>query len=86
MSFFNKGSKILSSIIISNDTKSYQFNYLLDTGSDMTFISERIFTGLNFKPASVSGTATFGNNLSIPIRTTEINMTLPTKIYDIFNR
>jgi predicted aspartyl protease len=77
MKNFNKGNKIISDIIIyDNDGQGHLFNFLLDTGADITFITEKIFNTLNFKSSS-SGSMKVGNNISSKIKLTNINISFP---------
>lgn len=73
----NKGSKIISDIIIyDNDGNGYSFRYVLDTGADITFITDRIFNLLNLTSNS-TGTINNGNNTKSSVKLSNINISLP---------
>ena len=49
----NSGDKIISDIILfDNDGNGYKFKYVLDTGADITFITENVFNLLKLKSYS----------------------------------
>jgi predicted aspartyl protease len=74
MNSYNKGNKIIFDIIIYNSNgNGYKFKCLLDTGSDITFITNKIFTQLNLKETS-SGTMIVGNNNKTSIKMSKLNI------------
>ncbi len=73
----NKGGKIISDIIIyDNDGNGYSFRYILDTGADITFITDRVFNLLNLSSNS-SGIINNGNNTKSSVKLSNINISLP---------
>ena len=73
----NKGDKIVSDIIVyDSDGNGYIFKYVLDTGADITFITENIFNLLNLVSNS-SGTINNGNNTKSSVKLTNVNISLP---------
>ena len=77
MSFYNKNDKIIFDIVIFDENgNGYVFKSLLDTGSDITFISNNIYNKLNFKSLS-SGSMTVGNNETSSIKLVNLNLSLP---------
>lgn len=73
----NKGNKIISDIIVyDNNGNGYVFKYVLDTGADITFITENIFNLLNLVSNS-SGTINNGNNTKSSVKLSNINISLP---------
>lgn len=72
---FNKNDKIISDIFIyDNNGIGHNYKYLLDTGSDITFISEKIFNSLKFDTTS-KGKTKFGNNVEKEVKLTTVNLT-----------
>jgi hypothetical protein len=74
---YNKGDKIISDIIIYDDSgNGYSFKFLLDTGSDITFISNNIFQKLKLKSSS-TGSMLVGNNTTSSVKLTNLNLSFP---------
>lgn len=73
---FKKGEKIIIDIIIfDNNFNQKLVKCLIDTGADITFISDNIFSSLKLNSTN-TGTMTVGNNMSNSIKLTNINITL----------
>lgn len=71
-----KGDKIISDIIIFDDKgDGFIFKYILDTGADITFITESVFNLLKFKSIT-SGNMSTGDNRKSPVKLTSLNITL----------
>jgi len=73
---FKKNDKIIIDIIIfDKQQQSKIVKCLIDTGADITFISENIFQYLKIKSTN-TGTMTTGNNISNSIKMTNINISI----------
>lgn len=73
----NSGDKIISDIILfDNDGNGYKFKYVLDTGADITFITENVFNLLKLKSYS-TGSMVGGDNNTKKTNLTKLNLTLP---------
>jgi hypothetical protein len=72
-----RGNKIISDIIIfDNKGDGFSFKYILDTGSDITFITEKVFNLLKLK-SNISGNINVGDNRKSSVKITDLNITLP---------
>lgn len=73
---FDLKSKIyIYTILYDNYGNGFPINSLVDTGSDITFITENLFKRFNFKEIG-SGEMTTGNNTVSSVKLVDVNISL----------